>query len=347
VAPEAIKQELRSISIQLMKRTSIISAILAAAAIAFGVAACNRRDAGVPEPAAKTIAIANLQKHPILDAVEQGVVDELKREGYGEGPSARYIFRNAGGDMQQVSSIAAELAARNPDVVVAISTPIAQAVVKKFKGKIVFGALTDPISAGIVTSLDGSNPNVTGTTDAIPYGEQLNLIRKLSPTAKRLGLLFNPGEAPSQYAVKRIKELAPQFGFELVEGPANSTQDVYPVALGLAGRVDVFLISTDNTVAAGIAGAVKVGIQRKVPVYACDSGSVEKGAIAAVSPGYYDIGLETGRLAARALKGEANLPIVQPRSGQVYLNRKAAELMSISLPSDLLSHAAKVFEEIK
>jgi putative tryptophan/tyrosine transport system substrate-binding protein len=330
-----------------MKKNNILAIAILAAAITAGIIFVKNRESGANQAATRTIAVANLQKHPILDAVEKGVVDELKREGYVEGTTARYVFRNAGGDMQQVSAIAAELAAQNPDVVVAISTPVAQAVVKKFKGSIVFGALTDPVSAGIVGSLDGSSRNITGTTDAIPYDDQLKLIRKISPAAKRLGLLFNPGEAPSQYAVRKIKEVAPQLGFDLVEGPANSTQDVYPVALGLVGRVDVLLISTDNTVAAGIAGAVKVGIQAKIPVYACDSGSVEKGAIAAVSPGYYDIGLETGKLAARVLKGDTNLPVVQPRSGEVYLNKKAAELMNVNIPGDLLAHAAKVFEEIK
>src|SRR5207247_6981704 len=138
----------------------------------------------------KIIAIANLQKHPILDAVEKGVIDELVREGYADGAGARYILRNAGGDMQRVAAVAEELASQNPDVVVAISTPVAQALLKKYRGKIVFGALTDPISAGVLSAVDGSNTNVTGTTDAIPYEEQLKLIRRISPGAKRLALLF-------------------------------------------------------------------------------------------------------------------------------------------------------------
>ena len=198
-----------------------------------------------------------------------------------------------------------------------------------------------------MSSLDGSNPNIAGTTDAIPYEDQLKLIRRINPNAKRLGLLFNPGEAPSQFAVRKIKEIAPNLGFDLIEGPVNSTQDVYPVALGIIGRVDVLLISTDNTVAAGIAGAVKAGIENKIPVYACDSGSVEKGAIGAVSPGYYDIGIETGKLAIRVLRGETNLPVVPPKSGQIYLNKKAAELMQVTLPSELVKQAAKVFNEIQ
>lgn len=331
-----------------MKQHTIGSCFFSIVVLAFGLVACGKRDVSVASKGTTTIAIANLQKHPILDAVEAGVIDELKRQGYGDGAAGiRYIVRNAAGDKQQIPTIATELSAQQPDVVIAISTPIAQSVVQKFKGKVVFGALTDPISAGVVSSLDGSNPNITGTTDAIPYDEQLKLIRKLSPSATKLGLLFNPGEASSQFAVPRIKEAASKLGFEMVEGPVNSTQEVYQVALGLAGRVNVLLISTDNTVAAGIAGAVKVGIERKIPVFACDSGSVEQGAIAAVSPGYYDIGVETGKLAVRFLKGESGLPVASPKAGEVYLNRKAAEQMGLTLPSDILSRAAKVYEEIK
>jgi putative ABC transport system substrate-binding protein len=331
-----------------MKKTTISLALLSIVALAFGLVACSKREISTESKSTTTIAIANLQKHPILDAVEAGVIDELKRQGFGNGTAGiRYIVRNAAGDKLQIPTIATELGAQNPDVVIAISTPIAQAVVQKFKGKVVFGALTDPISAGVVSSLDGSNPNITGTTDAIPYDEQLKLIRKLSPSTTKLGLLFNPGEASSQFAVPRIKEAASKLGFEIVEGPVNSTQEVYQVTLGLVGRVDALLISTDNTVAAGIAGAVKVGIERKTPVFACDSGSVEQGAIGAVSPGYYDIGLETGKLAARFLKGESGLPVVFPKSGDIYLNRKAAEQMGLTISSDILSHAAKVYEEIK
>ena len=295
----------------------------------------------------KVIAIATLQTHPILDAVQKGVIDELTSDGYANGIGARYILLNAEGNMGQVAAIADELAARNPDVVVAISTPVAQAIVKKFKGEIVFGALTDPVGAGVVDSLDGSNPKVTGTTDAIPYGEQLKLIRRINPNAKRLGLLFNPGEASSQFAVKKIEEIAPTLGFEVVEGPVNSTSEEYRVAAGLVGRVDVLLISTDNTVAAGIAGALKAGIENKIPVFACDSGSVEKGAIGAVSAGYYEIGRETGKLVVKVLHGEKNLPVVKPESGQIYLNEKAAELMHDPLPPGVVTNATKVFDEIK
>ncbi len=328
------------------KSNSLVIALLVAVIVA-GVFIFEKIHNGGGNANQKVIAIATLQTHPILDAVQKGVIDELTSDGYANGIGANYILLNAQGNMGQVAAIADELAARNPDVVVAISTPVAQAIVKKFKGDIVFGALTDPVSAGVVDSLDSSNPKVTGTTDAIPYGAQLKLIRRINPNATRLGLLFNPGEASSQFAVKKIEEIAPKLGFEVVEGPVNSTSDEYRVAAGLAGRVDVLLISTDNTVAAGIAGAVKAGIENKIPVFACDSGSVEKGAIGAVSAGYYEIGRETGKLVVKVLHGEKNLPVVQPASGQIYLNEKAAELMHDPLPTDVVTNATKVFDEIK
>jgi len=295
----------------------------------------------------RVVAIVTLQTHPILDAVQNGIIGELKRQNYQDGRTIRLVVRNANGDMQRVASIAAEISALNPDVTVAISTPIAQAVVKASKGPVVFGALTDPVGAGVVASLDKPTSLVTGTTDALPYEEQLRLIRKIRPTSNRLGLLFNPGEAASQFALKELRRTAPTMGFELVEGAVNSTNEVYPVALDLASRVDALLISTDNTVAAGIAGAVKVAVEKKIPLFACDSGSVEKGAIAAVSAGYADIGIETGKLVSRILSGERNIPIVAPKGGEVYLNMKTAELMGVVIPESILTQATRKYDEVK
>ncbi|MBF8296537.1 MAG: hypothetical protein HW389_3082 [Bacteroidetes bacterium] len=294
----------------------------------------------------KVIAVVNLQKHPILDAVEDGLMQELKRMGYIEGENSHFVMRNANGDQQRVATIANEIAAQNPDIAVAISTPVAQSIVKSYRGLVVFGALTDPISAGVITSLSVGDLRVTGTSDALPYSEQMALIRKIHPNAKRLGLLYNPGEAASQHAIKEIRKVAPELQFELVEGAVSSTNDVYPVAQNIGSRVDVLLISTDNTVAAGIAGAVKVAVEKKVPLYAFDSGSVEKGAIAAVSPGYYDIGVETARLVDRVLRGERNIPTVFPKGGEIYLNTKAAELMGMKIPADITSKAKKIFRDL-
>lgn len=293
-----------------------------------------------------TIAVFNLQQHPILNSVEKGVIDELAKRGYKADSSARFIMRNANGNMQRVSTIASNLATQQPDIVIPISTPVSQAVTKQVNAPVVFGALTDPVGAGIMPSLDSTRKRITGTTDALPYRAQLKLVRRISEDARRLGMLFNPGEASSQYAIKQVRRVAPKLNFELVEGPVSSSNEVYSVAQSLAKRVDVLLISTDNTVAAGIAGAVRVASEQDIPLYACDRGSVKKGAISAVSPGYYRIGRKTGELAARMLQGERHLPVAKPDSGDIYLNFEAARRMNVEIPKSVRADATKTYNKI-
>ena len=299
------------------------------------------------EPETKVIAIATLMSHPALDAVQDNLIKELGREGLVDGKNVRYVIRNANGQVQLAANIATELASQNPDVIVAITTPMAQAVAKNARCPVVFAAVTDPVGAGLVKSVDVGESSITGTSDAWPYEDQLRLIRKISPNAKRLGVLYNPGEAASQYGIKEIRRFAPALGFELVEGSVSSTGEVYPVAQNLAGRVDVLFLSSDNTVIGGVAAAVKVAVEHKMPLYVGDSGTVEKGGLAAVSVGYSELGIETGKLVVRMLKGERNIPTVVARGSEVYINKKAAQMMGVTVPEEVLRNATKVYEEIK
>lgn len=295
----------------------------------------------------KTVAIATLMSHPALDAVQDSLKKELTREGYVEGQNIRYLVRNANGQVQLAASISSDLASQNANVIVAITTPMAQAVAKGARCPVVFAAVTDPVGAGLVKSLDHGEENITGTSDAWPYEDQLKLIRQISPNAKRLGVLYNPGEAASQYGIKEIKKFAAVLGFEVVEGAVSSTIDVYPVAQNLAGRTDALFLSSDNTVISGVASAVKVAVERKMPLFVGDSGTVEKGGLAAVSVGYAALGTKTGELVGRVLKGEKNIPTVVAHGDEIYLNKKAAELMGVSLPDEVVKRATKVYEEIK
>jgi putative ABC transport system substrate-binding protein len=300
-----------------------------------------------PEQNIDVIAISTLMSHPALDSVQANLKQELEHEGLIEGKNVRYIIRNANGQVQLAASIANELASQEPDVIVAVTTPMAQAVAKTARCPVVYAAVTDPIGAGLVKSLDRGETMITGTSDAWPYQDQLKLIRRISPGARRLGVLYNPGEAASQYGIKEIRRFAPGLGFQLVEASVGSTGEVYPVAQNLAGRVDALFLSSDNTVIGGVAAAVKVAVEHKVPLYVGDSGTVEKGGLAAVSVGYADLGRETGKLVVRTLNGERNIPTVVAKGSEVYINRKAAELMGVTIPADVLRDATKVYEEIK
>ena len=295
----------------------------------------------------RTIAIATLMSHPALDAVETNLKEQLGAEGFVEGRDVRYIEKNANGQVQLAANIADELTAQSPDLIVAITTPMAQAVAKKARVPVVFAAVTDPVGAGIVKSLGQGQAGITGTSDAWPYEDQLRLIRRITPSVKRIGVLYNPGEAAARYGIEQIRGYAAEMGFKLIEGAVNSTTDVYPVAQNLAPRVDALLIGSDNTVISGVAAAVKVAVEKKLPLYVGDSGTVEKGGLATVSVGYAQLGKDTGKLVARTLRGETSIPTVVGQGTEIYVNRKAAELMGVTVPKDVLSTAKMVYDEIK
>lgn len=294
-----------------------------------------------------TIAIATLMLHPALDSVQEGLRAQLTTEGFVEGKNVDYVLHNANGQIQLTATIANELSSRNPSVIVAITTPMAQAVVKAAKVPVVFAAVTDPVGAGLVVALDKGETTITGTSDAWPYNDQLALIREITPKAARLGVLYNPGEAASQFGIQQIRKFAPTHGLTLLEAAANSTSDVYPVARSLIGRVDALFLSSDNTVIAGMAGAFQVARQNRIPLYVGDSGTVQKGGLAAVSVGYLALGRETGKLVARMLRGERNIPTVVAQGNELYVNTRAADLMGVKIPQPVLDRATRTFDTIE
>jgi putative ABC transport system substrate-binding protein len=203
------------------------------------------------------------------------------------------------------------------------------------------------VGAGLVSDLGQPRPLVTGTCDAWPYRSQLELIRQVLPQARRLGVLYNPGEAASQYGIKKIRELAPELGFEVRERAAGTTAEVYPAAASLVDEVDALFLSSDNTVIGGVAGAVKVAVSKQKPLFVGDSGTVAKGGIGAVSVGYHQLGRQTGELVDRMLRGERNLPVVVATGDEIYLNREAARQMGVSLPPELEAKATRIYTEIE
>lgn len=292
------------------------------------------------------IGIATLLSEPSLEEVQQGIKEELTHEGFVEGQNTEYIVQNANNQIQLAATIANDLASRDLSVIVPITTPMAQAVAKVAKGPIVFAAVTDPVGAGLVTSIDSGEPNITGTSDAWPYEQQLKLIHTITPKVQRIGVLFNPGDAASQYGMRQIRKLAQDLGFTLVEAAVNSTNDVSPAARGLVGRVDALFLSSDSTVIAGIAAAFQVAQQNKLPLYVGDGGAVKNGGLAAYSVGYLGLGRDTGKLIARVLRGERNIPTVVEHGSEVYLNSEAAKRMGVTIPEAVLKQATKVYDTI-
>lgn len=298
---------------------------------------------GDRQPETKQIAIATLMSHPALDQVIVGLKGQLRVEGFREGENITITVKNANGEVNLIPSILQDIKARRPDVVVAITTPVAQSFARDRFAPLVFSAVTDPVGAGVVTTMDKPTEGISGVSDAWPYLEQLQLAKELMPEAKTLGVLYNPGEAASQYGIAQIRVIADELGLELVEMVATKTTEVLHAVQQGIDKVDMIYLSSDNTVIQALPAALKVALEYKKPLIVGDSGTVEKGGLAAVSVGYAGVGRETGKIVAEFLRGNTRVKPVIAQGEEVYLNARTAERIGLTLPDDLLRRAKQVY----
>ncbi|PWF22718.1 ABC transporter substrate-binding protein [Corticimicrobacter populi] len=295
----------------------------------------------------KSVAVLAIVEHIALDAARDGVRQALADAGFEEGKNLRWQYQSAQGNTGTAAQIARKFVGDRPDVIVAIATPAAQASVAATRDiPVVYTAVTDPVIAQLVPAWEASGTNVTGVSDQLELLPQIELIKQIVPEAKRIGIVYNPGEANSVVVIKQLQELLPQHGMQLVEAAAPRTVDVGAAARSLIGKVDVIYSTTDNNVVSAYESLYRVGADAKIPLIASDSGSVERGAIAALGVGYYDLGLQTGRQVVRILNGEKPGDIASETSSklELYVNPRAAEAQGVTLPESLLKSAAKIVE---
>ncbi|MCB1863223.1 MAG: ABC transporter substrate-binding protein, partial [Gammaproteobacteria bacterium] len=202
--------------------------------------------------AERSVRITAIVEHPALDAVRQGILDELRQHGYLPGDNLDWEFQSAQGDAGIAGQIARKFVGDAPDAIVAIATPSAQAVAAAAHGTlpVIFSAVTDPLDARLVDNLERPGGNVTGVSDLLPLEQHLALIREIVPDAGAVGIPYNPGEANAAVLVKRIEAMAPGLGLKIVTASAPTTGDVLMAARSLVGKVDVIYVTTDNTVIA-------------------------------------------------------------------------------------------------
>jgi len=312
---------------------------LSAVALALGLAASS------VWADTKSVAVTAIVEHPALDAVRDGVQAALKDAGYVAGQNLKWQYQSAQGNTGTAAQIARKFVGDQPDAIVAIATPSAQAVVAATKSvPVVFSAITDPVAAKLVKNWEASKTNVTGVSDMLALDKQMDLVRQVVPNAKRVGMVYNPGEANSVVVLKQLKELLPKMGMTVVEAAAPRSVDVGSAARSLVGKVDVIYTSTDNNVVSAYEALVKVGQEAKIPLVASDTDSVKRGAVAAYGINYRDLGEQTGRIVVRILKGEKAGDIKPELSTkmELFVNPGAAEKQGIKLSDALVKSAAQV-----
>lgn len=304
------------------------------------------------EASAYTIGIAQFAEHGSLDNCREGFLKGLAEEGLEEGKNLTVLYENAQADGGTASQIVNNFLAKKTNLICAIATPMAQAAysgAKKADIPVIFTAVTDPVAAALANEDGTPAGEITGTSDKLPVEKQLEMIRKVLPDAKKIGILYSTSEVNSETAIKEYKEAAGNYGFEIVEGPVTATADIPLAADSILEKVDCLNNLTDNTVVSSLPLILDKASKKNIPVFGSEVEQVKIGCLAAMGLDYVDLGKQTGVMAAKVLKGEAkaselNFEVI--KDAAFYGNSKVAETLGITLPKDLTDSAAEMFTDI-
>ena len=301
------------------------------------------------------IGITKIVTHPALDANEQGFIDRMAELGFVEGENVEYLRESAEGETTIANTIAQMFVDEEVDLIHSIATPTSLAALNAVEGTnipVIFGSVTDPTNpeSQLVDSWDHPGNNVSGVSDWLDISHHLEMILTVVPGIENIGVVYNAGEPNSVSQVDQLKAAALDLGLsEVVEATADSSAAVITAAQSLVGRVDAVWVGTDNTVVSGFEALVKVCEDNDIPLFASDTDSVIRGAIAALGLDYYNVGVLSADIAARVLNGETagDIPVktFTMEDLSLYVNPAAAERMGITIPQDVLDSAEVIVDE--
>ena len=284
------------------------------------------------------VGIGQFAEHGSLDNCREGFIKGLAEGGYKEGENLEIIYENAGADSGIAAQIANNFAAKKVNLICAITTPMAQisySAAKDTDIPVVYTAITNPVAAELAKEDGSSVGNITGTSDKLPIKKQLEMIRKIMPDAKKIGILYCTSEVNSEMSVKEYKEAAPEYGFEIIEQAVTSSADVPLATDSILTKVDCLNNITDNTVVNSLDIVLDKAKKAGKPVYGSEIEQVKKGCVASMGLDYVYVGEETGKMAAKVLKGEAkasDMKFLTFEEADLYGNEEAAKSYGLTLP---------------
>ena len=304
--------------------------------IVLALAACGSSgDNSVP-----VIGISQYGEHPSLDNCREGFLLGLAEAGLVEGQDFKYEYQNAGFDDNIAIQIAQNFSANNVDLMCGIATNSATACFAAAEDKdipVIFNAITDPVQAKL------DKGNITGVSDKLPVEAQLDLIRRLQPDAKTIGIIYTTSEPNSVSAIEEYKTKAPSYGFEIIAIGVTSQAEVTQAAdTIISKKVDCISNLTDNNVVGVLDSILDKTNEARIPVYGSEVEQVKKGCIASAGIDYLELGKQTGIIAAKIIKGEAkcqDIPYETISEYGIYVNKVALAEMNINLPSDVAEKA--------
>lgn len=290
-----------------------------------------------------TIGILLWTDHPALNDAQTGFITGLEELGLTD--QIRLIEKNAFGESTNADIIVSQLVADQVDLIYAIATPAAQAAANGTKDTnipILFNAVTDAVTAGLVKSNEKPGGLITGVSDMAPIGRQLQLIRDFLPTAKTIGVLYNTGEDNSLVQIAEIEKLIAGFNLKLKKQGLSSANEIALASEQMNHEVDAFYIITDNMIAKAAAQVVSIAIKEKRPVFMAEAGQFEVGILASDSISYNLLGKQAANMAEKILIQQiapADIPVEISTSTELFVSKQVAELLGLEIPAIIAKRA--------
>lgn len=319
-----------------MKSLKKISAIAMATLMMVG---CSNGGTSTTNEETKTIGVAQLVDHTSLNTIRDAMFDEFAVLGYKDGENFTIDYQNAAGEQSNMDTIMTQYASEDVDAIVAIATPIAQTAANySDEIPVIFSAVSDPVGAGLVETLEEPGGNITGTSDEVQVDQIVDLILEICPEAKTVGCLYNSSEANSVTNIANFKTYAESKGLKVEEATGTDLTTLQQAEASLLNKVDVLFSPNDNTVASGLTDLAQSAVDAKIPYFVGADSMVQDGGFATVGIDYEELGRETARMVVDILNGEnpANIPVkVFKDDLNVYINKKVLDELGIVLPESV------------
>ncbi|HEM3420609.1 ABC transporter substrate-binding protein [Streptococcus suis] len=294
------------------------------------LAACSSSSEQASSDVVK-VGVLQYMEHESLTAAREGFVAELEANGYKEGEKLVLDYQNAQGDQANLQTISEQLIDGN-DIVLAIATPSAQSLATvSNETPIVFTAVTDPLSAGLVESIEKPGGLLTGTSDQAPIDKQVELLGQAVPDAKTVGILYTTSERNSEVQVEQAKELLEKAGYKVVVKGITSSNEVQDATTSLMKDVDALFIPTDNTVASTMTMIGELSEEHKVPVIGGSTDMVDEGGLLTYGTNYEALGRQTAKMAIKIIEGAnvSETAVEYPETVSLHVNEEMAQKLGI------------------
>ncbi|WP_269088113.1 tryptophan ABC transporter substrate-binding protein [Streptococcus suis] len=332
-----------------MKNKNLLATIIALTVMVVAALFMTQKEQSSQSASSEKVKIGVLQfvTHDSLDEIYKGIKAGLEEGGYSTTDNLEIDFMNAEADQSQVQTMSKKLVDNGNELLIGIATPAAQGLANATTElPIIMGAVTDPVGANLVTDLKNPGGNITGVSDQTPVADTVSLIKEITPDAKTIGVLYSSNEDNSKIQVAEFKAAAEEAGYTVLEYAVASSNELASTVEVATSKADVLFTPVDNTVASAFSTVVSVANKTKTPIFTSVEDMVEGGGIASVTLSQYDLGVATGKMAAKILDGAnpGDTPVQIFNEGTIVVNQKVAKELGITLSDDVINQASKVIE---